>query len=69
MQITQFSQYRCTQLQYRFAVISEAPSTYQSWGTVWLGKFLEEKGFDLFIYIKKSNLADTDKRYFSSIQF
>ena len=43
MQITQFSQYRCTQLQYRFAVISEAHSTYQSWGTVWLGKFLEEK--------------------------
>ena len=26
LQITQPSQYRCTQLQYRFAVISEAPS-------------------------------------------
>ena len=26
LQITQFSQYRCTQLQYRFAVIFEAPS-------------------------------------------
>ena len=27
LQITQPSQYRCTQLQYRFAVIFEAPST------------------------------------------
>ena len=27
LQITQPSQYRCTQLQYRFTVISEAPST------------------------------------------
>jgi len=26
LQITQPSQYRCTQLQYRFAVISDAPS-------------------------------------------
>ena len=28
LQITQPSQYRCTQLQYMFAVISEAPSMY-----------------------------------------
>jgi len=28
LQITQPFQYRCTQLQYRFAVISEAPSKY-----------------------------------------
>ena len=30
LQITQPSQYRCTQLQYRFAVISEAPSIWLS---------------------------------------
>ena len=29
LQITQPSLYRCTQLQYIFAVISEAPSTFQ----------------------------------------
>ena len=28
LQITQPFQYRCTQLQYRFAVISDSPSTY-----------------------------------------
>ena len=28
LKITQTSQYRCMQLQYRFAVISEAPSTF-----------------------------------------
>ena len=28
LQITQPSKYRCTQLQYRFAVISEAPSIW-----------------------------------------
>ena len=33
LQITQPSQYRYTQLQYRFAVISEAPSTYM--GRTW----------------------------------
>ena len=33
LQITQPSRCRCTQLQYIFAVIVEAPSTYESWKT------------------------------------
>ena len=38
LQITQPSQYRCTQLQYKFAVISEAPSWSAYNGTAWYAK-------------------------------
>ena len=37
LQITQPSQYRCTQLQYRCAVISEAPSTFLRSAAIHMG--------------------------------
>ena len=45
------SKYRCTQLQYRFAVISEAPSTYLGSGTYENAKLMDvQKVFSIFIY-------------------
>ena len=64
-QITQPSKYRCTQLQYRFAVISEAPNMYIYYGrrvSVVRGRVVSQTGQgvvgvrELIILMKKKIL-------------
>ena len=64
LQITQPSQYRCTQLQYRFAVISEAPSMYDfitsSWTHTPVSKCRLNIYRDMYLHIALRRVVATE---------